>query len=121
MSFRVWTHAAQYITEEEDPRKARVNLEKFYAEHPETIEETLTTWRGVDGIYAADCELLRAAYRDWRERTGRDRQSEAAKNTKNLKRGRDKRIQLTKFFQTFFGKISRSRSAPICPRLAPKL
>ena len=90
MSFLLLTQAAQYVTEEEDPHKARRNLAKFYEAHPESVEETLTEFRGFYGIFAANCELLRAVYRDWRELQGRDKQSEAGKRSKNLKRGRDK-------------------------------
>ena len=46
MSFLLLTQAAQYVTEEEDPHKARRNLAKFYEAHPESVEETLTEFRG---------------------------------------------------------------------------
>ena len=61
--FVPFTRAAQFITEEEDPPRAREKLGKFLQDNLECAEEVLCQYQGFSGIQG-DLEHLREEYRE---------------------------------------------------------
>ena len=83
--------AAQYITVEEDFRKALEKLGDFLATVPECAEQVLFQEVGLWGIDRVHCDLLRVEYSLWKELSARQKQSEGGKKSKqHLKRGKTK-------------------------------
>lgn len=77
--FVPFTRAAQFITEEEDPR-AREKLGKFLQDNLECAEEVLCQYQGFSGIQG-DLEHLREEYREWAQRVKEREERQAAEKT----------------------------------------
>ena len=78
--FVPFTRAAQFITEEEDPPRAREKLGKFLQDNLECAEEVLCQYQGFSGIQG-DLEHLREEYREWAQRVKERDARQAAEKT----------------------------------------
>jgi hypothetical protein len=97
MSFVPLAECAKRIAQEPDLLLAEDALQEFLSAHPEAAEQVLYQEDGFWGMEWLDVEHLRVEYRIWKERQIaikqseiREKQSEAGRQTKNLKRGKTK-------------------------------